>query len=181
MLYIFPVSINRSAPEFRSGTCAQLFRRPLDLPQQKENSITTPTKMIPPTMPRPRPRPRLLFLFCDGAADVGVLEADTPAEDLGKGDKDKDEGDKDKDEGVKGVDEGEDEVVVTTNISGFAVIVDSAAVGKPVVEPCGMDTRVKKDGLGADVYAAKLVPYCKTEYSLVKSTKHDDVAPDRTT
>jgi hypothetical protein len=52
----------------------------LDLLQQKENSIRRPTKMIPPMMPSVSAT--LLFFFCDNAADVGALAADTLAEDM---------------------------------------------------------------------------------------------------
>jgi hypothetical protein len=76
-----------------------LFCRPPDLPQKKETSIKSPTKRIPPTIPRASAT--LLFLFCGDAADVGVPAADAPVEDIGKWD------------------EGVEEVVVAANKSGL--------------------------------------------------------------
>jgi hypothetical protein len=69
--------------EFGYETGAHLFLRRRDLPQQKESSINSPTKRIPPTMPSASAT--LLFFFCEVAADVCVLAADATAEGVRKG------------------------------------------------------------------------------------------------
>jgi hypothetical protein len=58
----------------------------------------------------PSARATLVFLWADEAADVGVLEVDTSAEDVGKGDG----RDEENEDG-----EGVEEAAVTTNKSGL--------------------------------------------------------------